>query len=145
MGSSELTRGTTLTQPDPSEPLLIWIAYNDASNAGDHASAARYVAADLTVLVNGRPVIASVEEDRAIQQELIECYPDYARSFDDGFQHGDQAIVEWRMRGTPTAASGLPRLDMPGCSVIRCRDNRIVQARLYHPVAPGFGPMARSR
>jgi len=114
-------------------PREIWLAYDEASNRGDHDAAAAFVASDLAVLVNGTPAIASVAEDRAIQSELIRCYPDYARSFVGALEDGDAAVIEWRMHGTPAAGVDLPPLDVPGCSVIRCRDGRIVEARLYHP------------
>jgi len=113
--------------------VQIWIAYNDAANRGDHDLAARYIAPDLGVLINGAPGVASAEEDRAVQSELIRCYPDYTRAFLGGLEDGDRAAVEWRMQGTPAGDVDLPPLDVPGCSLIRCADGRIVEARLYHP------------
>jgi ketosteroid isomerase-like protein len=118
---------------DRSGPGEIWRAYNDASNRGDHDRAAAFVTPDLTVLVNGRPAVSSVAEDRAVQSELIRCYPDYVRSFVAALEDGDRATVEWRMHGTPAAGVDLPPLDVPGCSVVRCVDGRMVEARLYHP------------
>ena len=114
-------------------PLSIWIAYNDASNAGDHDTASRYVDPALSVLVNGAAAIASADEDRAIQAELLRSYPDYERNYVAGFEQGCWATVEWRMRGTSERAADLPPLDVRGCSVVRCADGRIVEARLYHP------------
>ncbi len=114
-------------------PREIWLAYDEASNRGDSDAAAAFVAPDLTVLVNGTPAVSSVAEDRAIQTELIRCYPDYARTFVGALEDGDSAAIEWRMQGTPAPGVDLPPLDVPGCSVVRCQDGRIVQARLYHP------------
>jgi ketosteroid isomerase-like protein len=85
------------------------------------------------VLINRAPGVASAEEDRAVQSELIRCYPDYTRTFLGGLEDGDRAAVEWRMQGTPAGDVDLPPLDVPGCSLIRCADGRIVEARLYHP------------
>ncbi|WP_369138032.1 nuclear transport factor 2 family protein [Modestobacter versicolor] len=121
---------TTTGRPGPRE---IWLAYDAAANRGDHDAAAAFVAPDLAVLVNGSPAVSSAAEDRAVQTELIRCYPDYARSFVGALEDGDSAVIEWRMRGTPAAGTDLPPLDVPGCSVVRCADGRIVEARLYHP------------
>ncbi|SNR91605.1 nuclear transport factor 2 family protein [Blastococcus mobilis] len=121
---------TCTARPGPRE---IWLAYDEASNRGDHDAAAAFVAPDLAVLVNGVPALSSVAEDRAVQTELIRCYPDYARSFVGALEDGDSAAIEWRMHGTPAPGVDLPPLDVPGCSVVRCRDGRIVEARLYHP------------
>ncbi len=85
------------------------------------------------MLANGRPAAASVKEDRAIQEELIRCYPDYTRDYNGGFEHRDCAVAEWTMRGTAAADIDVPPLEVSGCSVIRCRDDRIVEARLYYP------------
>lgn len=122
-----------MSSPKTEAPLSIWVAYNDASNAGDHDTAARCVDPALNVFVNGRPAIASVDEDRAIQVELIRCYPDYERQYVAGFECGAWATIEWRMRGTAEGRSNLPSLDVPGCSIVRCAQGRIVEARLYHP------------
>lgn len=122
-----------MTSPAQPGPREVWLAYDEASNRGDHDAAAAFVAPDLAVLVNGRPAIASTAEDRAVQAELIRCYPDYARVFVGALEDGDSAAIEWRMRGTPAPDVDLPPLDVPGCSVVRCRDGRIVEARLYHP------------
>ena len=121
---------TSTARPGPKE---IWLAYDDASNRGDHDAAAAFLAPDLAVLVNGAPAVSSVAEDRAVQAELIHCYPDYARTFVGALEDGDSAVIEWRMHGTPAPGTGLPPLDVPGCSVVRCQDGRIVEARLYHP------------
>lgn len=121
---------TSTARPGPRE---IWLAYDKASNRGDHDAAAAFVAPDLAVLVNGIPAVSSVAEDRAIQTELLRCYPDYARTFVGALEDGDSAAIEWRMQGTPALGLDLPPLDVPGCSVVRCRDGRIVDARLYHP------------
>jgi hypothetical protein len=119
--------------PAPTTPLAVWRAYNDASNTGDHDTAGRYLDPGLAVLVNGAPAVSSIEEDRAIQSELIRCYPDYTRDYLAGFEDGEWATVEWRMRGTAADGVDLPPLDVPGCSVVRCVDGRLTAARLYHP------------
>jgi hypothetical protein len=121
---------TSTARPGPRE---IWLAYDEASNRGDHDAAAAFVAPDLAVLVNGTLAVSSVAEDRAIQTELLRCYPDYARTFVGALEEGDSAAIEWRMQGTPAPGLDLPPLDVPGCSVVRCQDGRIVDARLYHP------------
>ncbi len=117
----------------PEGPLAIWIAYNAACNRGDHERAGQLIAADLAVRVNGAVAIESAEQDRAIQAELTQCYPDYRRDFVAGVEHDDQATVEWIMRGTAAGDVALPDLLVVGCSMVRCRDGRIVEARLYHP------------
>ena len=124
---------TPLQPPTPGGPLRTWLAYNDAANRGAHDEAATFLTADLAVLVNGAPSVASPEEDRAVQTELLRSYPDYRRDHVAGIESGDVATVEWRMHGTPAPETGLPPLDVPGCSVVRCADGRIVEARLYHP------------
>ncbi|MHA3701066.1 nuclear transport factor 2 family protein [Jatrophihabitans sp. YIM 134969] len=115
-----------------SNPLAVWKAYNDASNAGDHDTAARYLDPGLEVLVNGRASVASIEEDRAVQTELLRLYPDYHREFVDGIEVGDVATVEWRMVGTPSEPGVVP-LDVAGVSVVRLAGGRLAAARLYHP------------
>ena len=115
-----------------SNPLAVWRAYNDASNAGDHDAAAQYLDPGLRVLVNGRPSVASVEEDRAVQAELLRLYPDYHREYVEGLETGDSAAVEWRMSGTPSEP-GVPPLDVAGVSIVRLVDGRLASARLYHP------------
>jgi hypothetical protein len=37
------------------------------------------------------------------------------------------------MLGTPAGGVDLPPLDVPGCSIVRCIEGRITEARLYHP------------
>lgn len=122
-----------MTPAEPTTPLTIWIAYNDASNGGNHELAAKYISPDLAVLINGEPGVGSAEEDQAIQSELIRCYPNYARVLLSGLEDGDRAAVEWRMQGTPAPRLDMPPLDVPGCSLVRCVGGRIVEARLYHP------------
>jgi hypothetical protein len=70
-----------VTSTAPHGPREIWLAYDQASNRGDHDAAAAFVAPDLAVLINGSPAVSSLAEDRAIQTERIRCYPDYARTF----------------------------------------------------------------
>lgn len=125
-------------------PLDIWIAYNDASNAGDHARAGRYIAEDLAVAINGLDSIASADQDRAIQAELLRCFPDYTREFLSGFASGDHAVVEWRMRGTAAPSAGLRPLDLAGCSIVRCVGGRMVEAHLYHSEGPLAAVTARA-
>lgn len=120
-----------MTPPHPG-PLAVWHAYNDASNAGDHDTAARYLDPGLAVLVNGEPAVSSVEQDRAVQTELLRRYPDYRRDAVAGFEAGDLATVEWRMRGT-SAVPGVTDLDVAGVSIVRLVAGRLAAARLYHP------------
>jgi ketosteroid isomerase-like protein len=122
-----------VTSTDRRSPVEIWRSYDDASNRGDHGGAAAFLAPDLAVLVNGSPAVSSAEEDRAVQTELIRCYPNYRRSFVSAIEQGDHAAIEWRMQGTPAPDVDVPPLDVPGCSVVRCAGGRIVEARLYHP------------
>jgi hypothetical protein len=128
--SRENSTVTSSARPSPRE---IWLAYDQACNRGDHDAAAVFLSPDLAVLANGTPAVSSVEEDRAIQTELLRCYPDYARTFVGALEDGNSAAIEWRMHGTPAPGVDLPPLDVRGCSVVRCEDGRIVEARLYHP------------
>ncbi|MFF3494624.1 nuclear transport factor 2 family protein [Streptomyces sp. NPDC002795] len=109
----------------------IFRAYNDAENAHAPDTAAQLLAPDLDVQVNGRQALASAEDDRAANDELLRRYPDYRREIVDVVANGERAVARWRMRGTPSAADGEP-LDVHGCSVVTVRDGRITQAFLYY-------------
>lgn len=78
------------------------------------------------------PAVSSVAEGRAVQTELIRCYPNYVRSFVGALEEAIRRNRVAHARHTGPAVD-LPPLDVPGCFVVRCRDGRIVEARLYHP------------
>jgi predicted ester cyclase len=111
----------------------VYRAYNAAENDHDVARAASLVAPDLVVEVNGRPALASAEEDARATAELMSCYPDYHREIIEILSTGSRAAVRWRMSGTPVAdvADTLGVLDLHGCSVIEVIDDRIASASLY--------------
>ena len=112
-------------------PVEIWLAYNDACNRSDLGSAARFISADLCVLTNGANSVVSVEDDMAAMGRLLAWYPDYAREVIDTAEVGDRAVVEWVMRGTPSAP-GAAVLNVVGCSVIWTEAGVITRAHLYY-------------
>jgi ketosteroid isomerase-like protein len=114
-----------------SDAAAVWLAYNAAENAADFAAMGSLVAADLDVTVNGRPAVASAEDDERAMRQLMVAYPDYRREVDEVLGSGDRAVARWRMVGTPASAD-LPRLDVSGCSVVRVEDGRIAKAHLYY-------------
>jgi ketosteroid isomerase-like protein len=117
----------------PSGPIAIWLECNEALNRNDHVAASRLMHPDVVAVANGQPAVASTDDDRAIQQELVRCFPDFKREFTGGLESGNEAVVEWRMRGTAAPGVGVDDLDVPGCSIISCEDGRLRSARLYHP------------
>jgi ketosteroid isomerase-like protein len=114
-----------------SDAAGIWLAYNVAENAADFAAMGSLVAADLDVTVNGRPAVASAEDDERAMRELMAVYPDYRREVEEVLGSGDRGVARWRMVGSP-ASPELPPLDVPGCSVITTADGRITRAHLYY-------------
>lgn len=114
-------------------PIDIWLECNEAYNRNDHASAAHLLHPQVEAIANGRPAVSSTEDDKAIQEELVRCYPDYRREYTGGVESGNEAVVEWRMLGTAAPGTGLDDLDVPGCSIITAEDGRLRHARLYHP------------
>jgi hypothetical protein len=112
-------------------PGAVYRAYNDAENAHDLAAAARLVADDLSVEVNGRRQLGSAEEDAVANAELLRCYPDYHREVIEVVESGAHAAVRWRMVGTPAADVDLPPLELHGCSVVEVDAGRITRAFLY--------------
>jgi ketosteroid isomerase-like protein len=114
-----------------SDASAVWLAYNAAENVADFTGMGSLVTADLDVTVNGRPAVASAEDDERAMRHLMAVYPDYRREVDEVIGSGDRAVARWRMVGTATAP-GVPALDVPGCSVIRVQEGRIAQAHLYY-------------
>ena len=110
----------------------IWLAYNAAENDRHFDRMLALVSPDLTVTVNGRPAVASAEEDETAMRALIAVYPDYRREVEEVISIDHRAVARWRMRGTSSTRSQWDDLDVAGCSVVTCRDGRIVDAALYY-------------
>ncbi|WP_169515707.1 ester cyclase [Amycolatopsis nigrescens] len=133
---------TRIAKP-PTTGALVWMnaaevyhEYNDAENRRDITALRALVTSDLIVTVNGRPALASGEEDRAVKAELRRCYPNYRREIVATLAEGNQAAVRWRLSGTPAAElPGLTPIDVHGCSIIRIRGGRIVGAAMYYDSA----------
>jgi hypothetical protein len=109
----------------------IWIAYNDAGNAADFEAMARFVSPELAVVANGEAAFGSAEDDLRAMNHLLGVFPDYRREVEEVITTDDRATIRWRMRGTPLR-SGVPALDLAGCSVIRVSGGRITEAYLYY-------------
>jgi hypothetical protein len=116
-------------------PASVWLAYNEAENRRDHAAMAALIAADLSVTVNGRPAVASAEDDLRAMRQLVSTYPDYRREVEEIIDVGIRAAARWRMLGTPVA-EGIPPLDVPGCSIVTVADGVITDAHLYYQGEP---------
>lgn len=110
----------------------IWLSYNAAENAGDFERMLALVSADLCVTVNGHPAVGSAADDEAAMKALISAYPDYRREVDEVIGIGDRVVARWRMRGTSADPSRRDDLEVAGCSVVRCRDGRMIDAALYY-------------
>ena len=114
----------------------IYRAYNHAENQHDLDQTTVLLSTRLSVTVNGRAAVASADEDRVAMAELLRLYPDYRRELDEVIPIADdRAVVRWRMLGTPSQ-SGFPVLDVPGCSIVRSHDGRLVEAHLYYDGKP---------
>jgi ketosteroid isomerase-like protein len=109
----------------------IYRAYNDAENAHDLGATAALVTDDLQVAINGVPQLSSGADDEQANAALFAAYPDYRREVLEVIEDGSRGAVRWRMVGTPAADSGLPPLDLHGCSVVEVRDGRLARAHLY--------------
>lgn len=118
---------------DPNSPANVYRAYIDAEARRDHDTMAALVDPELTVSHNGRPLLASGEDDAKATAALLACYPDYRRSLDDVFESGDVVVATWRMVGQARSdlRDRLGDLDLRGCSIVRVGDGRIVAAALY--------------
>lgn len=112
-------------------PSDIYQRYNDAQNSGDLLLLEELLDENLTVRVNGKPSLSSVEDDRRALDALYSAYPDYRRELIDVFDVDDRAVAQWRMLGTP-ANPGIALLDVPGCSIVTMRNGRIAEADLYY-------------
>lgn len=117
---------------NPADARAIWLAYNAAENDRDFERMLSLVSADLSVTVNGRPAVGSADDDEAAMRALIAAYPDYRRDVDEVIAIGDRAVARWRMRGTSADPLRRDDLDVAGCSVVTCRDGRMVDAALYY-------------
>ena len=122
----------------------VYRAYNAAENARDHASMTRLLAPDVVVELNGRPALASAEEDARAMAALFDTYPDYRREILGMLTEGPMVSVRWRMVGRAAARFGdrLPDLDLHGCSVVEVADGRIKRAWLYVQEDPIDGILA---
>lgn len=109
----------------------IYRAYNDAENAHDLQATAALVTDDLQVAINGVPQLSSGADDEQANAALFAAYPDYRREVLEVIEDGSRGAVRWRMVGTPASDSGLPPLDLHGCSVVEVRDGRLARAHLY--------------
>lgn len=114
-----------------SEVERIYRAYNDAENAHDLVATTALVTDDLSVTINGVPQLASGSEDEAANAALFAAYPDYRREIVEVISDGQRGAVRWRMVGSPAPGSGLPPLDLHGCSIVAIRDGRLADAHLY--------------
>ena len=111
----------------------VYLAYNAAENARDSARMTELLAADVVVQLNGRPALASAEEDALAMAALFDTYPDYRREILGILAAGPMVSVRWRMVGRAAARFGdrLPDLDLHGCSIVEVADGRIARAWLY--------------
>lgn len=112
-------------------PSDIYRRYNDAQNKGDLHLLESLLDETLTVRVNGKPSLSSVDDDRRALDALYTAYPDYRRELIDVFDVGNRAVAQWRMLGTPASPAVEP-LDVPGCSIVTVRAGRIADADLYY-------------
>lgn len=114
-----------------SEVERVYRAYNEAENRHDIKATGRMVGADLTVSINGVSRLSSGADDDRANAELFAAYPDYRREIVDIVASGNRGAVRWRMLGSAVDGSGLPDLDVHGCSVVTVADGQLVEAHLY--------------
>lgn len=122
----------------------VYRAYNEAENRHDWDATTALLAADVDVVVNGTPEVASAEDDRRAMAELVTVFPDYRREVLEIVGEGDRAAVRWVMRATTSPSAGVA-LRVEGASFIAVRDGRITRAVL---VSSGEGldlALARAR
>jgi ketosteroid isomerase-like protein len=84
----------------------------------------------------------SVDQYRSFGHNLKTGLPDARMVVDRMFEVGPNAIVEGRFVGTHTGPFSMPlgdkipatnnSVDLPFCSVFKCRDGSIVDARVYY-------------
>jgi ketosteroid isomerase-like protein len=115
------------------EAVRVYRAYNEAENRRDGAAMGALLAPDLVVEVNGRPALASAQDDAQAMAALFVAYPDYHREIASVVDGGEAAAIRWRMTGHAATRSGggVPDLDVHGCSVVVVHEGRIVRAWLY--------------
>lgn len=113
-------------------PTEIWLAYNAAENERDFVLMERFISEDLSVTVNGRAAVSSVEDDIAAMAAMFETYPDYRRDVTEVIDAGTRGIVRWTMHGTPLPGSNVVPLDVAGCSVVETAGGRMTVAHLYY-------------
>ncbi len=113
------------------DAAAIWLAYNRAENDGDFTAMMRLIAGDLAVTVNGRPAVASADDDERAMRELKSLYPDYRRKVDEVIPAGERATVRWRMLGTAIRPD-VAELQVAGCSVVRAVGGVLTEAHLYY-------------
>lgn len=116
----------------------VYRSYNEAENAHDHVAMTGLLAADIEIVVNGKPAISSAQGDRLAMSALFDAYPDYRREILVIVEAGDTAAIRWRMLGTPSGSFSelLGPLDLEGCSVIEVAEGRISRAWLYSGDSP---------
>ena len=120
------------TTPGPAD---VYRAYIAAEAAGDKGAMAALLAPGINIEMNGRPAFESAAEDAAAVTVLFDAYPDYRRELIEIIEQGDVAAARWHMVGTPRAefADRLGELDIAGCSIVKVRDGRMVDAYVWSP------------
>ncbi len=118
--------------PDAAE---VYLAYVDAESRRDEDAMAAALAPDVVIELNGRAALSSAEEDAAAMAALFEAYPDYRREIIEVIGEGSRAAVRWRMFGSPRAdlAGRLPALEVRGCTFVRVKDGRMIEAYVWSP------------
>jgi predicted ester cyclase len=116
-------------------PAAVYRAYIDAETRRDEDGMAAMMAPDIAIELNGKPALASADEDLAAMTSLFKAYPDYRREIIEVIESGDRAAARWRMAGQPRPdlADRLPLLDIRGCSYVVVADGRITEAYVWSP------------
>lgn len=110
----------------------IYRDYNAAENRHDLSATTALVAQNLKVEVNGVTQVSSGADDEAAMAILYEVYPDYRREVKRIIDCGDEAVVVWIMKGTPSSTiEGLLPLDVEGVSIVTGNGFVLTKASLY--------------
>jgi hypothetical protein len=118
-------------QQDSDDPREIYLRYNRAENDRDLDVLEELIDESLSVRVNGRPSLSSLEDDRRALASLYATYPDYRRELVELLAFEDRVVAQWRMWGT-SEGPGVALLDVAGCSIVKVRDGRLAEADLYY-------------
>jgi len=119
------------TRPE-GEAVRIYRAYLEAEARRDGATMRRLLHPAIAIEMNGRPALASAEEDEAAMAALFRAYPDVRREIVGYVDGGTGAAIRWRMRGSPSAdRPALPPLDIQGASFVTVAEGRMTSAALY--------------